>query len=358
MLHLKESYTPHPRKWWHIPLLLLLIVGTILIARQYKSKSSTVTKQTWAADETQTTEGAIFGTFYHITYRHTSNLSEGIDSTLRVVDNSLSPFNQNSVITAINSNKTTQADSNLVKVIALAQNISEVTDGAFDITVAPLVNAWGFGFKKASSVSPQLIDSLLQYVGYKKIQLEKGGIIRKEHPKIQLDCSAIAKGYGVDAVGEYLETKGVYNYMVEIGGEIRIRGKNPQGASWRIGVNKPIEDSLVTEMPLQDVLQVDNIAMATSGNYRNFYIRNGKKYAHTINPHTGHPVQHSLLSATVLASDCATADAYATAFMVLGIDSAKKILHKHPELKAYFIYSSPQDSMLVWHSPDLTISEK
>lgn len=155
-----------------------------------------------------------------------------------------------------------------------------------------------------------------------------------------LDCSAIAKGYGSDVVARYLRSKGITNFMIEIGGEIVTSGKSEKRLPWKIGVTKPTDDSLNTNQELETVLNVTDKAMATSGNYRNFYYKGGKKYAHTIDPKTGYPVQHSLLSSTVLASNCATADAYATAFMVLGIDKAKVVLQKHPELMAYFIYAA------------------
>ena len=168
-----------------------------------------------------------------------------------------------------------------------------------------------------------------------------------------LDCSAIAKGYGCDVVARLLSKKGINDYMIEIGGEIVTKGINQKQQPWRIGVNKPTEDSLNTNQELQTVLNVTDIAMATSGNYRNFYYKNGKKYAHTIDPKTGYPVQHSLLSATVLAKNCATADAYATSFMVMGLEKAKGILRQHSELMAYLIYTNDDGKTEVWYSPSL-----
>ena len=175
----------------------------------------------------------------------------------------------------------------------------------------------------------------------------------KKNRRTMLDCSAIAKGYGCDVVARFLQGKGIKNYMVEIGGEIVTCGVNDQRMPWKIGVTKPTDDSLSVNEELQTVLNVTNKAMATSGNYRNFYYKNGKKYAHTIDPKTGCPVQHNILSATVLADDCATADAYATSFMVLGLDKAKKVLEKHPELMAYFIYSDKNGKNAVWFSPSM-----
>lgn len=282
--------------------------------------------------------GIIFGTTYAITYQHDGDLKSDIEAVMHQVDNSLSPFNKSSVITAINNNTSMEADENLTKVFNLAKTISKETDGAFDITVAPLVNAWGFGFKNGIKPTDEQIDSILAFVGQEKVTLQDGKITKTD-PRIMLDCSAIAKGYGVDMVAEFLASKGIANYLVEIGGEISARGKNPNGTEWKIGVTKPVDDSLSINQENQTVLEITNQALATSGNYRNFYYEGGKKYAHTINPKTGKPAQSDILSATVTAPSCAIADAYATAFMVLGSAKAKEILKKHPELKVYFILS-------------------
>ena len=275
-----------------------------------------------------------------------------MEATLQEVDKSLSPFNKESVITAINNNTSMDTNTMFTDVFQLAQEVSVATNGAFDITVAPLVNLWGFGFKNMDNVSEEKVDSLLQYVGYEKVKLVEGKIV-KECPETMLDCSAIAKGYGVDAVGLYLESQGVKNYMVEIGGEVRVRGTNPKGELWHVGINKPNDDPTNMNNEIEQVLQLTQMAMATSGNYRNFYEKDGKKYAHTIDPRTGHPVQHSILSSTVLAKDCATADAYATAFMVLGLEEAKKVLAQHPDLMAFFIYSDDEGGTHDWCSPGL-----
>ncbi len=344
LFKLREDYSPHPFKWWHIPLLILLIGGTVYIA---------LTSCTNPASTYRQNEGAVFGTFYHVTYCSNNDLKSNIEGALDEVDQSLSPFNPNSVITAINNNTSTETDSMFRAVFTLAEKVSQATDGAFDITCAPLVNAWGFGFKNAENVDSAMIDSLLQFVGYKQVALQGTQII-KQDPRTMLDCSAIAKGYGVDAVALCLEKEGVTDYMVEIGGEVRVKGVNPKGEPWRIGVNKPQPDSLSVNGPeLQEVLTVTDISLATSGNYRNFYIKNNKRYAHTIDPRKGFPVEHSLLSATVFAKDCATADAYATAFMVMGLDKAKQLLSKQKDIKAYFIYSTPEGENAVWYSDGL-----
>ena len=199
----------------------------------------------------------------------------------------------------------------------------------------------------------KVIDDLRKIVGYQKVKLTSDNHIQKQDPRIMLDCSAIAKGYGCDVVARLLSKKGINDYMIEIGGEIVTKGINQKQQPWHIGVNKPTEDSLNTNQELQTVLNVTDIAMATSGNYRNFYYKNGKKYAHTIDPKTGYPVQHSLLSATVLAKNCATADAYATSFMVMGLEKAKEILRQHSELMAYLIYTNDDGKTEVWYSPSL-----
>lgn len=325
---------------WQLPFLVLLIVGTVLIICQQRS-----TPYQKSAD-------FIFGTSFHVTYQCDSDLTESIKTELMKVDASLSPFNEESVISAINNNKEVRPDQMFIEVFNLAMGISKDTDGAFDITVAPLVNAWGFGFKNGSQPSKQQVDSLMQIVGYQKVRLTDG-IVMKHDPRIMLDCSAIAKGYGTDRVAKLLRSRGVENFMVEIGGEIVTRGVNPDRKPWKIGVTKPTDDSLHVGHELQTILNVTNKAMATSGNYRNFYYKGGKKYAHTIDPKTGYPVQHSILSATVITKSCAVADAYATSFMVMGLEKAQKVLERHPELMAYFIYSDDDGEMAVWFSPSL-----
>ena len=296
--------------------------------------------------------GFIFGTVYNIIYQNDDNLKQDIEAELKRVDFSLSPFNKQSIISKINRNENVKTDKMFTDVFILAQSISKETDGAFDITVAPLVNAWGFGFKNGTKPTPHAIDSLKQIVGYEKISLTNE-TVRKKNSRMMLDCSAIAKGYACDVIASFLRKKGIENFMVEIGGEIVTRGINSERLPWKIGVTKPVDDTLDTKQELQTVLNVTNKAMATSGNYRNFYYKNGKKYAHTIDPKTGQPVQHNILSATVLADNCATADAYATAFMVMGLDKAKTVLEKHPELMAYFIYSDEKGNNAVWYSPSL-----
>ena len=348
------------KKWWHIPFLLLLCAGTIYVIRTNNTTGNSTSGmhesaaigEAWNDADIQKCSGSVFGTEYHITYQNGGDIHNELKEVMADVDNSLSPFNKESVITAINNGNNVEADSMFTDVFDMAKNVAEETQGAFDITVAPLVNAWGFGFKNKIDVSKEKIDSIRKYVGFEKVHMENGKVI-KEDKNIMLDCSAIAKGYGVDAVGRYLEKKKIRNYMVEIGGEIRVKGCNPEGRLWKVGISKPIDDSLNVNGEIQEVLMVSDIAIATSGNYRNFYIKDNKKYAHTIDPRTGYPVQHSILSSTVVAPTCALADAYATSFMVVGLDEAKKILARHKELQAYFIYTDSKGKMATWCTKDL-----
>ena len=325
---------------WQLPFLVLLIVGTVLIIRQQRNMPY------------QKSADKVFGTFYHAVYQCDSDMTYSINAELAKVDASLSPFNPQSIITAVNQNQNVQLNDMFLDVYKLAMSISKETDGAFDITVAPLVNAWGFGFKNGIEPSKQQVDSLMQIIGYQKVTLEKGKI-SKTDDRIMLDCSAIAKGYGTDVVAKLLRSKGVNNFMIEIGGEIVTSGLNPDQKPWRVGISKPVDDVQGAGQEVQSIVAITDKAMATSGNYRNFYYKGGKKYAHTIDPKTGYPVQHSILSATVIANTCAVADAYATSFMVMGVEKAKQVLAQHPELMAYLIYSDQDGKNAVWYSPSL-----
>ena len=318
---------------WQLPFLAFLIVGTVIIVSRQRSTPYHHDK------------GMVFGTVYHITYQSPQNLQKEIESQLAQVDASLSPFNKRSIITAINENRDTVVNKMFTDVFTLAMKIS-------DITVAPLVNAWGFGFKGGAMPTRHQVDSLKRLVGYRKVSLSNGRVTKSD-PRIMLDCSSIAKGYGCDVVANYLRSKGIDNYMIEIGGEIVTRGISEKRLPWKIGVTKPTDDSLNVNQEIQTVINVTDKAMATSGNYRNFYYKNGRKYAHTIDPSTGYPVQHTILSSTVIADDCATADAYATAFMVMGLDKAKAVLSRHPELMAYFILAGADGNNDVWYSPSM-----
>lgn len=322
--------------------LVALIIGSVVIVSRHSNMKYV------------TDEGKVFGTYYHITYSYSHSIQQEIDKRLAMVDASLSPFNKRSIITAVNQNRDVRVDSMFRYVFNLAHEVSGNTNGAFDITVAPLVNAWGFGFEKKDSVNSDQIRSLLQSVGYRKVSLSQSGRVMKQNPATKLDCSAIAKGYGCDVVAGLFDELGIKNYLIEIGGEIVAKGENAKQQKWSIGINRPVDDSLMVDNKVAAVLELTDCGLATSGNYRRFYYKNGKRYAHTIDPRTGYPVQHTLLSSTVIAKNCATADAYATAFMVLGIDSAKIVLANHPELEAYFIYSDSKGGYGVWMSQKLS----
>ena len=328
------------RLLWQLPFLALLIVGTILIIRQQH------------ATPYQKNTGLIFGTTYSVIYQYDEDLQDEIEKELRKVDDEFSMFNSQSVVAQINRGEKPKLSDNFKDVFKLARQVSDDTHGAFDITVAPLVNAWGFGFKHEQMPTKQQVDSLMQLIGMHYVEL-KDDIITMKKKGMMLDFSAIAKGYGVDVIAHLLEHHDIKNFMVEIGGEITTSGINPERVPWKIGVNKPNEDALNESHELQTILNVTDKSMATSGNYRNFYIKGGKKYAHTIDPKTGYPVQHTLLSATVLTDRCAKADAYATSFMVLGMEGAKQILKSHKDLMAYLIYTNNKGNLAVWYSPSL-----
>ena len=325
---------------WQLPFLILLIVGTVIIVGQQRNTPY------------QHDTGLVFGTEYHVTYQHGSSLHKEIEAELRKVDMSLSPFNRQSTISKVNNNEPVELDQMFTDVFGMAMSISEETGGAFDITVAPLVNAWGFGFRDGVSPDRHTIDSLMEIVGYRKVRL-KDGKIEKQDNRMMLDCSSIAKGYGSDVVARMLERKGIENYMVEIGGEIVTKGISEKRLPWRIGVTKPTDDSLGVSREYQTVLNVTNKAMATSGNYRNFYYKNGKKYAHTIDPRSGRPVEHGLLSATVVAPTAAEADALATACMVLGPQGARELVESLDGAEAYLISSDG-----VWTSGGFNLEQQ
>lgn len=297
-------------------------------------------------------EGFIYGTIYHITYESPNgeDLQKNVEVVMNELNKSLSTFDSTSTISKVNRNIETELDPYFLTVFNRAEEISKITSGAFDITVAPMVNVWGFGFQNKEQVTPELIDSLKNLVGFQKVRLENGKIA-KEHPNTMLDASAIAKGFACDIVANFLHEQGCQNYMVEIGGEVVARGKNAKGNNWSIGISNPDDNEFFSNQKLKAIVELKDKALATSGNYRNYYIENGVKYAHTIDPQTGYPVQHSLLSTTVLADNCMTADAFATAFMVSGLEKSIAIAQDDPEIEVYFIYSDEEGNYKTYVSP-------
>lgn len=302
-----------------------------------------------------TFRGEVFGTYYTISYfeEEASNYQQEIDSLLEDFNQSLSYYQPNSVVSRINRNETDATDEYFRTVFQRAQQISQTTGGAFDVTVAPLVNAWGFGFKEKETMTPEKVDSLKQLVGYERVSLV-GQRIVKQDPAIQFDFNSIAKGYAADVVGAFLEEQGIDTYMVEIGGDLMVKGLKPDGSQWRIGMEKPAASS---DDP-QDwdfYVELKDQAVATSGNYRRYYEEDGQRYSHTIDPVTGYPVSHNLLSVSVFAPDAMTADAYATAFMVMGLQRSIEYVERNQQLEAYFIFSEGPGTYGTYATPGLEL---
>ncbi|MGB0837882.1 MAG: FAD:protein FMN transferase [Flavobacteriaceae bacterium] len=304
--------------------------------------------------------GAVFGTTYHMSYQDDleRDFSEDIESIFAAENQSLSTYIPSSDISKINNGvEGIKVDSLFVEVFEKSKRIYTETEGVFDPTIGDVVNAWGFGPESMENPpSNEDIENLMQYVGFDKVALTQGRV-QKMYPQTYFDFNAIAKGYGVDLVGRFLESKGVVNYMVEIGGEIRVRGKNASGNLWGIGVEKPNFDMTRS---LQEVILLDNQSIATSGNYRKFRIdpKTGEKFVHTINTKTGFALQTDLLSASVISTlDCADVDGYATAFMAMGYERAKAFATNHPELLVILIYIDEEGDTQVYQSAALKVKK-
>ena len=286
-------------------------------------------------------QGETQGTTYSATYQQPESidLKSKIEERLHNFDLSLSTYCPVSIITRINENDSTvRTDADFEMMYQTAAEVSKQTHGAFDITVGPLVKAWGFGFGNSDHSKIPNVKKLLPLVGYHKIKLENHKLI-KENPAILVDANAIAQGQSSDIIAKLLEDNGCKNLMIEIGGEVVCKGVNPNGKNWQIGIDNPKDDDSNQPEEIQTIVSISNCAITTSGNYRKYYYLNGKKYAHEIDPKTGYPVVHSLLSATVVAPTCIVADAYATAFMVMGADSALQICKRISDMDCYLIYS-------------------
>ena len=298
-------------------------------------------------------KGEAQGSYYAITYYDSLNRDFGyqIDSLLVAFDQSCSNYQHESIISKINRNEEVDLDSLFIGNFIMAQEVAKETQGDFDITVRPLVELWGFGLKHREDVSASAVDSILKFIGYQKVKLESGRVI-KEDPRIMIDYNAIAQGYSVDIMSNFLKSKGIKQFLVDIGGELYAYGTKQGGAPWKVGIERPKDGEEYGES-LSAILTLKNYGLATSGNYRKYYIKDGVKYAHTIDPHTGYPVQHSLLSATVIAPSAALADAYATAFMVMGVTKARLILARHHELQVYLIYSDENGNFKTFVSPGM-----
>ncbi|MFV0329083.1 MAG: FAD:protein FMN transferase [Dysgonomonas sp.] len=283
-------------------------------------------------------QGQAEGTSYNIIYQDNQDrdFQPEIEALLADFEKSLSVYDSNSVISRINRNENVEIDDYFTTVFTRAKEISAQTDNSFDISAEPLFRAWGFSSQEKCPPNESQIEELKKYIGMDKVRIENKHIV-KEHPNVILNVNAIAKGYSADIVASFLNEYGCQHYLVEIGGEIRLKGENTQGEAWRIGIDRPAESNPIPGQDLQVILQITNKGIATSGNYRQFYIENGQKITHTINPATGYPAKHNLLSTTVIAEDALTADAFATAFMVVGLEKAHEWINQLPGLDAVFI---------------------
>ncbi len=329
-------------------LVLVIVMVSVYYCRQ--SQNGQVSEAGSLVEVEGTTMGVVQ---YHIKYldEHNRDFKAEIDTLLADFNQSLSTYIPDSEISRFN-----QGDSVLsfesdffYPVLQKSQEVYQATNGAFDPTVGPLVRAWGFGEREITEIpSDETVDSLQKLIGFDQIQFDQKQV-RKAQAQMRLDFSAIAKGYAVDRVAQLLTSKGIQNYLVEIGQEVVCKGKNARGETWVIGIVNPrYQDS--GENPTQAAVQLEDRAIATSGNYENYYIKDGKKYAHTIDPKTGYPVEHALLSASVFAPDCMTADAYATAFMVMGTEKAKATAQKQTDLDVLLIYSDEAGKMQTFAS--------
>ena len=297
-------------------------------------------------------EGQAQGTTYHITYFDTANrnLHPEIENILSNFDKSVSTYIPNSIISRINANeKEVIIDRYFIACFNKAKEVWKNTNGAFDPTVYPLVNAWGFGPGKKQKIEKTKIDSILKFVGFQLIKIKGNKVIKKD-PRVSLDFNAFAQGYSVDIVSEFLNSKGIHSYIVEIGGEVYAKGKKPNGDNWKIGIEKPI-DNKESSNDLKAIVTLENLAIATSGNYRRFVLENGVKYHHHLDPKTGYPTKNNLLSASVFAKECISSDANATGILVMGLEKAKEFLALHTELQAYLIYSDDKGNYQVYETP-------
>ncbi len=297
--------------------------------------------------------GETQGTTYHMIYEGSDlDMKKQVDSLLHIFDMSLSTYEPYSVISKVNQGNNVEVDELFKQMFNKAKEVTENSDDAFDITVGPLINAYGFGYgKQETKIDSALIDSLLQYVGMDKIKIVGNRCIKSDD-HVQISANAISQGQAVDYIADYFEKKGIKNYMIEIGGELKVKGlKN--GMKWRVGIDKPYEGNNVAGQDLQTILAITDKAVATSGNYRKFYVKDGKKYSHSINPKTGYPAFQNILSATIFADDCMTADAYATACMVSGLEKSKEIVKK-VGLDAYFVYSDEETGEYkIWYTDNV-----
>ncbi|MHA7129625.1 FAD:protein FMN transferase [Algoriphagus namhaensis] len=343
---------PNARKNVIYSLILLVMVILVYTWRSRNNPIETV-------DETDLSSGKVsfsgqtMGTTYSITYLDAEgrDFKKGVDSLLLLFNSSLSTYLPDSELSRFNRQDTLAYELPfMLPILKKSQEVYEKTNGAFDPTVGPLVNIWGFGPGGPVMKDSVDISRMLRSVGFEKIQFDENRIIKADS-SIYLDFSAIAKGYGVDVVADFLEQKGIANYLVEIGGDLAVKGVNDRGELWKLGINRPEEESSAAD--IYSIVALQDKGMATSGNYRNFYMRDSIMISHTISPETGYPVRHGLLSATVIAGDCMTADAYATAMMVMGTEAAITLDEELSELEVFLIYSDGQGGFAYYVSESL-----
>jgi FAD:protein FMN transferase len=283
-------------------------------------------------------------------YNH-EKVRQAIGTILTDIDKSMSVYNDSSIISRINRNENVETDTLFNEVFRKSREISFETEGAFDITVMPLVKAWGFGPDRHKTFDKSKLDSLLNLVGFRKVELVGNKVVKK-NPAISLDMNAIAQGYTTDVICRYFDKLGIKDYIVEVGGEVRAKGKKG-GDFWKIGIDRPVDNNMVPGEDLQAIIQITNKALSTSGNYRKFYIENGIKYSHEIDPKTGYPARNRVLSATIIADDCATADGFATACMVMGLEKSISFIENNPDIQGYLVYSDDNGNFLTWTSDGL-----
>lgn len=285
--------------------------------------------------------GKAQGTYYSIIYYGHKDYQPQIDSILDAFDQSASLWVENSLLRQINSNTTDSLDAILAEMFAQSEEINEYTGGAFDCTVGKLVRAWGFGFDKRSEMTASLIDSLKQYTGQGIVNVTEEKRLQKKYPETEIDFNAIAQGYVVDLIADFFAQEGVENFLVDVGGEVIARGQKPDGSSWGVGIERPAPD-MNSPQEVELVINLDNMSVVTSGNYRKYYEKDGVKYSHTIDPATGRPVEHSLLSVSVVDKYAWRADALATSFMVMGLEKSLQFIDSHrddPQVQSvFFIY--------------------
>ena len=300
--------------------------------------------------------GTAQGSTYSIVYENPGKIKPeelklSVEKILHNFDLSLSLYNDSSIISKVNRNEDIAVDTFFTEVFKKSREISVMTDGAFDITVGPLVRAWGFGPDARKNFNITKLDSLLKLVGYEKITLRENLLIKSEKG-IQLDVNAIAQGYSVDVLTRYFKGLGLKNFLIEIGGEVRATG-NKAGEFWKIGIDRPVNNNMSPGTNLQAIIKIKDKALATSGNYRKFYEENGVKYSHEIDPKTGYPARNRLLSVTIITDECATADGLATACMVMGLEKSIELIMKNPNLEAFLVYSDDKGNFRTWITDNL-----